>query len=101
MNQVEQIKKVSRSKDNGPWGSFPEEMMKKTAIRRLSKRLPMSTDLEMVIKRDDELYDFETPEQDVSAVDTKEETPTLNKLMAEQHEPQGETIDINKKDIPI
>lgn len=57
-DQVMAVKECSRAK-NGPWsGAFESEMWRKTAIRRLSKRLPMSTDLEQTIQRDDELYDM-------------------------------------------
>src|SRR5258708_34442980 len=35
-------------------------MAKKSAIRRLSKRLPLNTDLDDLIRRDDALYDFES-----------------------------------------
>lgn len=56
--QIEAVRQSSKSKDYGPWaGPFVEEMWKKTAIRRLSKRLPMSTDLEQTIQRDDDLYE--------------------------------------------
>jgi recombination protein RecT len=52
--QVNDIKNASRSKDSGPWsGPFYLEMWKKSAIRRLAKRLPMSTDVEAVIQSDD------------------------------------------------
>jgi len=58
------IRGASRAKDSGPWaGAFEHEMWRKSAIRRLSKRLPMSTDLEQVIHRDDELYDFKATEE--------------------------------------
>lgn len=57
-DQVKDVRDVSRAK-NGPWnGPFESEMWKKTAIRRLSKKLPMSTDVEEVIRRDDDLIDF-------------------------------------------
>lgn len=57
--QISAIRDCSRAKDSGPWsGPFADEMRKKSAIRRLSKRLPMSTDLEQVIKSDDDLYEF-------------------------------------------
>lgn len=60
-SQVEDVKSVSRGK-NGPWsGPFETEMWRKTAIRRLSKRLPMSTDLEMTIRADDDLYELDKP----------------------------------------
>lgn len=41
------------------WDEHWDEMAKKTVIRRLSKRLPMSSDLETVIQRDDEMFEFD------------------------------------------
>jgi recombination protein RecT len=58
MAEVQKVRNVSRAKDSGPWKDWFEEMAKKTAIKRLAKRLPMSTDLDDLIRRDDELYDF-------------------------------------------
>lgn len=67
---VEKVRSVSRSRDSGPWRDWWNEMARKTVIRRLSKRLPMSTDLEQVIRRDDDLYDLnkapEAPAQPTS-----------------------------------
>lgn len=60
--EIEQVRQVSRAKDSGPWRDWPGEMWKKTVIRRLSKRLPMSTDLESVIHADDALYDLKKDE---------------------------------------
>jgi recombination protein RecT len=56
--EIEQVRQVSKAKDSGPWKSWFGEMAKKTVIRRLAKRLPMSTDLENLIRADDELFDF-------------------------------------------
>lgn len=56
--QVEQVRDVSKAKNKGPWVSWYDEMARKTVIRRLSKRLPMSTDLETVVTRDDQFYDL-------------------------------------------
>lgn len=62
VNQINAVKASSRSSQYGPWaGSFQHEMWRKTVIRRLSKRLPMSTDVEDTIRRDDDLYDMEKP----------------------------------------
>jgi recombination protein RecT len=58
-DDVEKIRRVSKSRDKGPWVDWWEEMAKKSAIRRLAKRLPLSTDLDDLIRRDDHLYDFE------------------------------------------
>lgn len=56
--QIEQVRNVSRAKNAGPWRDWYPEMAKKSAIRRLSKRLPMSTDIDAVIRHDDEQTDF-------------------------------------------
>ncbi|MFN3891952.1 MAG: recombinase RecT [Beijerinckiaceae bacterium] len=58
VSEIEKVRAVSRAAKNGPWVSWWEEMAKKTVIRRLAKRLPMSSDLDDLIRRDDELYDF-------------------------------------------
>lgn len=61
--EIMAVKNVSRGK-NGPWsGAFASEMWRKTAVKRLAKRLPMSTDLEHTINADNELYDLEAEEQ--------------------------------------
>lgn len=58
VDEVNSIRARSRSKDNGPWVTDFDEMAKKTVIRRHSKRLPMSTDLEDFIRQDDSLIDL-------------------------------------------
>lgn len=55
-NQVEKVRNVSRSKNSGPWVAWWEEMARKTAIRRLAKRLPLSTDLDGALSEDDDLF---------------------------------------------
>lgn len=56
---IEKIRNVSRAKDKGPWVDWWEQMAQKSALRRLAKRLPMSTDLDDLIRHDDALYDLE------------------------------------------
>lgn len=55
--QVEKVREVSRSKNNGPWVQWWDEMARKTVIRRLAKRLPMSTDMDGALIDEDEAYD--------------------------------------------
>src|SRR5262249_1552075 len=59
-DHLEDIRKKSRPK-KGPWSDpvFVPEMCRKTVARLHSKQLPMSTDLDRVMHRDDPLYDFE------------------------------------------
>lgn len=57
-DDVAKIRAVSRSADKGPWKDWPDEMWKKSAIRRHAKRLPVSAELFDVISRDDETTEF-------------------------------------------
>jgi recombination protein RecT len=57
-------RKSSKQKDKegnptGPWKDHLGEMCRKTVARRHSKVLPMSTDLDDLLRRDDDLYDME------------------------------------------
>lgn len=60
VSDIEKVRSVSRAKNSGPWVDWWDEMARKTVLRRLAKRLPMSTDLDDLIRRDDELYDFKS-----------------------------------------
>lgn len=55
LEEIERVRSVSKSKDNeyGPWNNWWGEMARKTVMRRLSKRLPMSSDLYEEISRDE------------------------------------------------
>jgi phage RecT family recombinase len=57
--EIERVRSSSQTgrEKGSPWDVWWDEMAKKTAIRRLSKRLPTSPELEQAIRRDDELYD--------------------------------------------
>lgn len=57
-------RKASKQKDKegrptGMWKDYPSEAFKKTVVKRHAKQLPMSTDLDDLLRRDDDLYDFE------------------------------------------
>lgn len=58
---VEKIRTKSRGR-NTPWNDpiFYAEMAKKTVARRHSKVLPMSSDLDDLMRRDDDLYDLKS-----------------------------------------
>lgn len=61
-DQMAAIEASSMAK-TGPWkGPFKDEMRRKSAIKRLAKRLPSSSDIEKLMQRDEDLYSF--PEKD-------------------------------------
>ena len=61
--EVERIRKASKSSDKGPWVDWWSEMARKTAVRRLAKRLPLTADLDRVISRMDAMYEFDQTKQ--------------------------------------
>jgi len=72
IDAIEKVRKRSKAATKGPWVTDYEEMCRKTVARRHSKVLPMSTDLDDLIRRDDDLYDFkETGEKQAAAEPAK------------------------------
>jgi recombination protein RecT len=53
LEDLEKVRAVSRA-ERGPWADWTEEMYKKTVAKRHSKVLPMSTDLDDLLRRPDE-----------------------------------------------
>lgn len=70
--QVRKVQAASRAKSEyGPWAQWWDEMAKKTAFRRLAKRLPLSSDLDDLVRRDDALYDFGEDREDAKASNSR------------------------------
>jgi recombination protein RecT len=58
-DQIEQVRKASRSANAGPWQQWWTEMARKTVIRRLAKRLPiLDASVAESLQRDDDLTDY-------------------------------------------
>lgn len=99
MADIEKVKKSSRSAANGPWVTWFEQMAKKSAIRRLAKRLPSSTDLDTALSDDDraEFVDVQ-PAKPQQEIDVTEPAP-------EQEAPQEKKLNMEKiveaNEIPI
>ena len=53
-SEVDGIRGRSKAGQSGPWVSDYNEMAKKTAVRRLSKMLPLSSEINEHITRDDD-----------------------------------------------
>ena len=88
LEEINQVRNVSRAKGNGPWVQWFGEMARKTVMRRLSKRLPMSTDIEDFVERDETLPT--TPE--LRAVETVEHAPQSRLDALEGMIEEAETI---------
>lgn len=67
--EVERVRKASRGANAGPWVQWWDEMAKKTVIRRLSKRLPMSSDLDSMVRDDPAFHAPATTEKVINPVD--------------------------------
>jgi recombination protein RecT len=65
LGEVNKRRAMSRaSREDAPWKMWEHEMMKKTAIRVLSKLLPKSSDVDALMQRDEEaLYGVEAVEE--------------------------------------
>lgn len=78
--QVEKVRAASRAKDGGPWVAWWDEMARKTVIRRLAKRLPMSTDREEDIRR---MLESEDEPRDVTTSADVPPPPTRDQFIAQ------------------
>jgi recombination protein RecT len=57
-SEITKRRNMSRaSREDAPWRMWTEEMEMKTAIRVLSRLLPMSSDLDDLIRSDEEMYE--------------------------------------------
>jgi recombination protein RecT len=79
LEEIEKVRAVSRAKGNGPWVQWWGEMARKTVMRRLSKRLPMSTDIMDELDRDATL----APEP--ALIEHEPEPEHLSRLDALEH----------------
>jgi recombination protein RecT len=59
--QIEKVKECSRAQKGLLWTTFEEEGWRKTVVRRAMKSVPVSADLESVLRRDDDQFDFDQP----------------------------------------
>ncbi len=59
IEEVNRIKARSKSPEKGPWATDYDEMAKKTVGRRHAKSLPLTPEIDRVVSRIDDLYDFD------------------------------------------
>lgn len=88
--QIEKVRAVSRAKNNGPWVQWWGEMARKTVARRHSKVLPMSSDLDDLMRRDDDLYDFKGAQEEAQETARPRLAAVLDQIAQRQPEPAAE-----------
>ena len=90
LKELMKVQNMSRAKE-GPWKTWPDQMMRKTPIRRGSKYIPMSAELRQIIERDDEF----NPPEDNGADDETNYNPltgkTAGKVIELRPTPTAET----------
>lgn len=98
LEEIEKVRSVSRAAKNGPWVQWWSEMARKTVMRRLSKRLPMSTDLEDSLARDETMVAAnDTVEQPI--VEQIPSAAPSSKLDALEQQIEAEAIDADTGEI--
>lgn len=96
LEEINKVRGVSRSKDKGPWVDWFSEMARKTVMRRLAKRLPMSSDLEeQVFQRDPTLTPDAKPELTLIEGETETAAPVSRLEALESTIEDAETGDEN------
>ena len=71
-SEIDQIRSASKSKDGGPWSQWFGEMARKSVIRRLAKRLPITDpSITETITADDELTEADASPAVVETVPTE------------------------------
>ena len=92
--EVEGIRKRSKAGNTGPWVSDWAEMAKKTAVRRLSKMLPLSSEIMDHVSRDDDQF------QGMRNV-TPAPTTAAPSFVLPEIEPESPAADTDTDEIPI
>jgi len=93
LTEVEKVRKASRSPEKGPWKDWWDQMAIKTAIRRLFKRLPRSTDrLDQAVHRDDQWYDFGRRERPVDTGAAPSADEAVAAIAGDEREPGEDDV---------
>lgn len=77
---IEAVRRRSRAANDGPWVTDEWEMWKKTVFRRMSKWLPLSSDIREAAEKDDDQFDFQAS--------STESTSLADLLSASAQEPK-------------
>jgi recombination protein RecT len=96
-DEIMEVKKCSKQQTSLQWTTFWTEGWKKTVIRRLFKRVPMSSELDRVITSVDDDYSFDQPE---AAPTSEPAGPTTATSTVEDYV-DAECEEVGEDDCPI
>lgn len=101
MKDIDKVRAASRSsnKSGSPWQVWPERMALKSVLRRLAKRLPSSTDIDMAAVFDDEEPATAEPPAPVEPTARKPVRPTRLQAVADAA-PEPDVIDMPQGEPP-
>lgn len=85
--EVDNVRAISKSKDNGPWVTHYEEMAKKTVLRRLFKWLPCSVEMQKAVSLDElqeaGIQDIKSAVSEEFDIDFTDTDPSIDNLKPE------------------
>jgi phage RecT family recombinase len=82
-DEMQQVRNMVRAK-NSPWDTWPDEMRKKTCLRRGLKYLPAGADLQLadIFDRDNDFYEFDDRQPSKTEDEKREE---VRQVQAAKH----------------
>jgi recombination protein RecT len=106
-DQIRDVQSKAKAK-RGPWSDpiFYPEMCRKTVAKLHAKQLPMSTDLDTVLRRDDELYDFKGERERAQRASDAKPPPSVGAALdifgadPQQDEPAQPAQDLTREPAP-
>jgi recombination protein RecT len=98
IDEIEEIRKASRAGNSGPWVTHYGEMVKKTVAKRHAKILPMSSDLDDLLRRDDE-DDLPTASERRERAPPRTLTDALNMVASLPADDQGPPLGDQQHDL--
>ena len=77
IDEIEKVRRSSKAADKGPWIDWYDEMAKKTVMKRLLKRAPMSVELADAIRLENAASTGEAADDviDIEGLEVADETP--------------------------
>ena len=93
LSEINKRKAMSRaSREDAPWRQWEGEMQKKTALRQLSKLLPKSSDLDVLMQRDEAaLLGVEAVDDRRDAIAASDPVSALQRFAQEEAAPEPPT----------